>query len=229
MPVEIWKIYHRMNPSPPPTPTTPTPHPVFFGTRKSLLKKSREGFLRTCSMAPSSAGCPWPSVDLLSCSWSEGAWASLLEGVMSPTPIGHLISEFWMICTCPEGSAKPGQILLSELLLGSVHYRLAPLGGPTFLGVKGFRPHRLGSLAEELAAWLLRLEKKLQFCWFYWPFQKDCLPSSSWLHGGPNLWCTGCFRCWLLRNFEVCSQAPVKGMLFPHCKDLCIKLLDVRA
>ena len=99
-------------------------------------------------------------------------------------------SEFWM--TCPEaqklGSAKPVQTLLSEPLLASLHYQQVPVGGPAFfLSVKGFPPCWLGSLAEKLAAWLLRLEK-FWFCWLCWPYWKDCLP--SWLTGGPNLWCT---------------------------------------
>ena len=112
MPVEIWKIYHRMTP------------PCILWNKKEPAEEAQGGVPGDMLYVPSTAGCPWPSVDLLSWSWSESAWAFLLKGVMSPTSIGHLISEFWMICTCPESSAKPGQFLLNEPLLGSVHYRL---------------------------------------------------------------------------------------------------------
>ena len=160
---------------------------------------------------PSSAGCPWPSVDILSCSWSEIAWVSLLDGVTSPTPIGHLTSEFWMTCTCPEGSAKPVQTLLGEPLLVSLHYRLAPLGGPAFfLSVKGFPLCWLGYLSEERSASLLRLEKFSGSVGSVGHSERTPF-LLGWLEGPtsgvPTTWKPSCLRCWFLRNFEERSQA----------------------
>ena len=166
---------------------------VFFGTRKSLLEKSREGLLGICSMAPffsrlSMAFCRYSVLFLvrncLSVRSSTVPNCLGKEFHSNRTPDPRILDDLHLprgFCQACENPARRASAGFSSLLAG-IFWRSSLL-----FRCERLSPCWLGSLAEELAAWLLRLEK-FWFCWFCWPFRKDCL--HSWLTGGPNLWCT---------------------------------------
>ena len=68
---------------------------------------------RSCGLTlwpPSPAGCPRPSVDLVSYSWLENEWASLSkEADDIPTSTGHPTTGFLTTCTRLAGFAIAGQ------------------------------------------------------------------------------------------------------------------------
>ena len=166
MPDESWKICHW------------TQIPIFFGSKKSVLKKPGEGFLATCSMAP--------FFSRLSMVFSRSSVLFLVRNCLGVLIRGrneshsnrthdlrildglHSPRRFCQAWANPARRAPTG--FFSLLILAF------------FSRMKGFAPCWLGSLAEELAAWLF------WFCQFCWPFWKDYLPSC--LIGGPKLWCT---------------------------------------
>ena len=135
--------------------------PFFFGTRNSLLNNPRKWLLWTDSMAPFPAGCPRPSVDLVSCSWLENEWASLSkEADDIPTSTGHPTLGFLTVCTHQAGFAIARQKHLDEPPPKLLHWR-APLDGPPLVLLLRFLksgPPVMCALGEEVAvSWLVLL------------------------------------------------------------------------
>ena len=131
------------------------------------------------------AGCPWPSVDLVSCSWLEKEWASLSKEADDIPTTGHPTAAFLMICTRLAGFPIAWQKQLGEPPLILLHCRAPPNGPAVFLAppplvlLLGF----LGSGPPVMRV----LEMKLLFHdLFCCPFSKDWL-LTSWPTGGPSL------------------------------------------
>ena len=184
----------------------------------------------SCGLAlwpPFPAGCPRPSVDLVSCSWLENEWASLSkEADDIPTSTGHPTAGFLTICTHLAGFAIARQKQLGEPPPKLLHWR-APLDGPPLVLLLRF--------LESGPPVMCALEKKLQFHdLFCWPFRKDWL-LSFWPTGGPSLWCTDGlnwvddFGAGFLGILEVTSETPVYSMLISHGEDFLVKLLRLQA